>query len=726
MNNNSLTQNKELAQLFLQLLCGRDDASVIFQTFDDDEDRKAPEFIRTIQGTLNGKWEELKRLNNKGAGVFVTVQKTDGTGKRATENITGTRAFFVDCDNGLPDEWHLEPTMIISSSPEGNKGHAYWVLEDSIKLSKDEFRSYQKRLIAMYDADEKPCDLARVLRLPGTLNRKPEYDCPLVDIPLYSGIRYSLDSVFEGVPQLEAEPKKAVVKEAAPAPAVVPIPAQPTSVTTPAASDDFEPWLRHVLSQLVMLSDGNRNNTLNQLAFHLFSTFPQCYEQVLGRLVAVSAAIGLSESEATTTIKSAHNGALKDIEAMGKIKSVLDLANLLGVNKNRGNSDLILKQELRLAYGGRVAWDEMRLELLLDGKPMQQDDMLMNALDTLGHNVSRDLFPVMIKALARENPKHAVRDYISSLDASRADLVNLPALNKLFDILGITDATQRAMMKRWLIAAIARATNPGCKVDNLLVLYGGQGIGKTTFFNTLAGAGLFQTVGDHKSETDELMALASSWICEYGEVETAMNRKEISQLKQFITKQEDIYREPYASSTGRHPRAFVLCGSTNNDVFLRDTTGNRRYWVVEVSKRIDNVAVAALRDDIWTEAKALYEAGEPWWMNSIEEVAVAKHNEQFTESDPLETAVYSFAACHRSGFTVFELMSNLGYTPQQMSKAEQNRYTNILKGLGGEKKRMSVKGKRDVFWLFSDDIFVTKRSATDVLAVEEEDEESVY
>lgn len=155
------------AERFLQAL---DPAGQFtFQTFDDTP-RNDTYLARVFQGTFGEHRDELARLNSAGAGVFITPNKTDGRGRK-TENITGVRAVFLDLDGTpLPEEWPIEPHLIIESSPE--RFHAYWLLDPGFPL--DRFEGVQKALAARFNGDPAVCDLPRVMRLPGFVHRKKE------------------------------------------------------------------------------------------------------------------------------------------------------------------------------------------------------------------------------------------------------------------------------------------------------------------------------------------------------------------------------------------------------------------------------------------------------------------------------------------------------------------------------------------------------------------------
>jgi putative DNA primase/helicase len=138
-----------------------------FQTFDDDYSRKDKRLTRILHGTLERRWDLLTDLNQRGAGVFVTVNETDGEG-RAAGNIERVRAVFVDLDGApLPEAFHCKPHIIVESSP--GRWHVYWRVKD---CALDQFEGLQRRLLRHYGGDPKIVDTARVMRLPGFVHQK--------------------------------------------------------------------------------------------------------------------------------------------------------------------------------------------------------------------------------------------------------------------------------------------------------------------------------------------------------------------------------------------------------------------------------------------------------------------------------------------------------------------------------------------------------------------------
>lgn len=151
---------------------------------------------------------KLRRLNGQGAGVFLTVQETDGLGRKAA-NVRRVRALYVDIEDKDPRAWHLEPSLVVVT---GKGRHAYWVLADDLPLER--FTTAQKRLIAFYGSDPAVHDLARVMRVPGSLHLKGE-PCPVVIESTAAFGVYPWRQVLAGLPEL--------VKARAPRPDVLAI-----------------------------------------------------------------------------------------------------------------------------------------------------------------------------------------------------------------------------------------------------------------------------------------------------------------------------------------------------------------------------------------------------------------------------------------------------------------------------------------------------------------------
>jgi predicted P-loop ATPase len=216
-------------------------------------------------------------------------------------------------------------------------------------------------------------------------------------------------------------------------------------------------------------------------------------------------------------------------------------------------------------------------------------------------------------AVARFRQYHPIRD-----DLARVRHDGKPRLDSwLVRHAGAEDSAYvRAVGRKFLIQMVARVMQPGCKADHTLVLSGPQGQNKSTACRILAGAEYFSETlpsitGD---KTDAIRHLQGKWLVELAEL--APSRKSESEdLKAFLSGAIDRVRLPYARLDQSFPRQCVFVGTTNEDQFLRDATGGRRFWPVPVRQVIDIVALAAERDQLLAEATAAFNAGEPWWLD---------------------------------------------------------------------------------------------------------------
>lgn len=216
----------------------------------------------------------------------------------------------------------------------------------------------------------------------------------------------------------------------------------------------------------------------------------------------------------------------------------------------------------------------------------------------------------------------------------------------LSDYLGADDTPYtRAVARKSLTAAVARVMQPGCKYDYVPVFVGPQGIGKSTFLATLGKDWFSDSLQSFEGKEAAEM-IQGVWINELGEM-TGYTRSETNTIKQFLSKREDIYRQAYGRRTGRYPRKCVFFGTCNQFEFLKDLTGNRRFWPVDVGKHKPKKNIwndmPAEVDQIWAEAVMRWRIGEPLYFEKpeMEELARAEQ-EKHREANIKEGVIRSF------------------------------------------------------------------------------------
>lgn len=223
----------------------------------------------------------------------------------------------------------------------------------------------------------------------------------------------------------------------------------------------------------------------------------------------------------------------------------------------------------------------------------------------------------------------------------------IPRLDTLFiDYLGAADSPYtRAVARKSLCAAVARAMTPGVKYDTMPILAGPQGIGKSTLLRYLGGEWFNDSLTTFAGKEASEM-LQGSWIVEVGEL-VGMSKMEENQVKQFLSRVEDIFRESYGRRTGRYPRRCVFFGTSNEYEFLRDRTGGRRFWPIDCLQQKPTKSVFTdLKNEvpqIWAEALMAWRLGEPLYLENAETAALAKQmQDSHAVSSPREGIIREF------------------------------------------------------------------------------------
>ncbi len=195
----------------------------------------------------------------------------------------------------------------------------------------------------------------------------------------------------------------------------------------------------------------------------------------------------------------------------------------------------------------------------------------------------------------------------------------------------------RAQTRKWMIAAVARIFDPGCKFDHVLTLSGPEGAGKSTFFKILANGewftDSFSFKHDDKTKVEEI---TGHWIVELSELSGMDSKQDPQLIKAFLSREKDEIRPAYARKCETIPRSNVFAGSTNQSNFLQNCNGNRRWWIIPIqSDEGPESWQAALKAEVpqlWAEAYHYYQEGEPIFLSKEMEAAARRLQEQFTES----------------------------------------------------------------------------------------------
>ncbi len=367
---------------------------------------------------------------------------------------------------------------------------------------------------------------------------------------------------------------------------------------------------------------------------------------------------------------------------------------------------------LRNTYGSRLTYNEMRLSPILDGVPLVDPDIgrVREELERAwGMTPSAENTAQAIRQVSGEQSFHPVRDYLTGLTWDGVCRIERVAA----DVLGADPSPLTVrMLRAWFVSAVARAMRPGCKVDTALVLVGPQGYFKSTFFSVLGGQWFSDTAMDI-SNKDSLLQLAFAWIYEWPELENVTSRKQASEVKAFTTSRADTFRPPFGRGVIQHPRGTVIVGTTNEEQFLADATGSRRFWVIRITKRIDASLLASLRDQLWAEAVALFTSNYAWWLEHGEEEEREEAAEEHRVDDALDGVIASWAYGSEARRLVTERATPLqpGYITTRdilekgmkldfgkWDRGTQTRVGIAMRRLKWAKARPSIRGLRD--WVY--------------------------
>lgn len=369
---------------------------------------------------------------------------------------------------------------------------------------------------------------------------------------------------------------------------------------------------------------------------------------------------------------------------------------LMGLARMNDFTELL--ERSRPTPWGREAgeWDEED-DLMLGEYLLREYNLMVKAPGTLRAGVR------MAARLCRYNP---VIDLIKSEQWDGVDRLE----HWMADCLGVEDRPYTRLVGACFIKGmVARALNPGCKFDYMLILKGPQGAKKSTVFRTLA-APWFTDNAIKMGDKDSLMAMQSIWLAESSELES-MNKSETNAIKQFLSASEDLFRPPYGAQMVKRPRHAVFGGTTNAETFLKDVTGDRRFWPLEVGE-LNLDALKAQRLQLFAEALHKLQSDDPEQRRTYpnrqeEQELIFPEQERFKMTDVWEDILYDYVnrttphrhedpqmtvAAKRSFFSTRELFEHaLQIKADRIDGAKnmETRIGNCMRAIGFDKYRES-------------------------------------
>ena len=651
------------------------------------------------------------------------------TGDRLKKNLTHINAVFADWDfkpkevtgDMKPDykQFMLDldelptPTFVVES---GNGWHLYWLLDKPIEVTDENREKLTKQVEGIhrhihqhYGSDSGAMDVLRLMRLPGNEHKKmPDYPFMVKVIEDNEDTRYTFDQLLTAIPPVYKE--------------IVDVP-----VTD---SNDWD-IKRVAIDAWAEKGDEVSFDTLGRMVWN---------GQRTGTFIGRN---GDSNYMATTSDEFPYKGNATTYSA-GVLGITTKEAYKRLVKKygERGNTEIVVREEefdwtllmsiTRKAKGGEtyeeyIANDENIIRILNHYKVAKYDEFTNRAfLFINGKWIVRDdgadgklyswlvdKFPFLAKVTVKKiaelitfvqyrNKFDSAQDYVNSLTwdgVSRLDTW----LPKVFFV--EQDSYYRDVGSKWFMGIVARILQPGCKFDNALVVHGGQGIGKSSVFLIIAGEENHVEFTDLKVREMQ-QDIQGKLIVEFAEA-AIFSKADSESLKSIISRQTDTFRVPYERHPRDFPRRCVFAVTANNDDILKDATGGRRWWAVEVPpdmrvypplRKADIHWLRENRDQLFAEAAVRFKKGEDF--RNVDELELIKHQKSITATEQDEDLFFNWyhglsAVEQNQGVTIRSAYCGtyrhdrmgepLKEDEVSISKPDEMRVGRILKKLGLEK-----------------------------------------
>ncbi|MEH1806976.1 virulence-associated E family protein [Nostoc sp.] len=360
----------------------------------------------------------------------------------------------------------------------------------------------------------------------------------------------------------------------------------------------------------------------------------------------------------------------------------------LAINKAGSNAGYVWFEIFKAVYAGRVKSNSWTGELLLDDKLATEEvliDKLEQSLKML-MKLTREQFDRKFKVWIEGCSFNPVRVELESIvktqtnkwifpgtDPSTLDktaqytdrrnrpvfnntesleklcstggylvteLKPMPEWDQLASILfGTNDALSQKFIEKWLVSAVVRAMQPGCQVDYTLVLKGKQGAGKSTFFRILGGE-YFVDLESSTASLEVQRLMDRSWVVEMGEIEGITRKKEVEEIKAFLTKTNDTFRGLYEKKASVHKRHVVFGGTCNSDEILKDNTGSRRFWIIDLgNNNVNRDFLVENRDAILATAYLKWQQGFTWYPDADMSEQSEDRNKGYQEANEWDEKV---------------------------------------------------------------------------------------
>lgn len=340
--------------------------------------------------------------------------------------------------------------------------------------------------------------------------------------------------------------------------------------------------------------------------------------------------------------------------------------------------------------GKRLGFDDRRKEITFDGRKISKEDIskIYGRAAAIGLEISKEKAKDAVEMVAAENRHDPVERYLSNL--SFADPIDPFSVAETY--LGITDKLNQRQVGKWLIGAVQRTYEPGSMMQYILLFLGDEGLLKSSFFRVLGGEYFSDSFRDPQNK-DFFDWCRNHWILECPEIDKELASKDSSHIKRVLTSQVDDYRTAYGKGEESVPRRSVFAGTSNKRELLKAEGGDRRFWVVEITKRVDVEALKRDRDRIWAGAVLAYRAGDQPFLNIEEEKEVSERNKTFSVSLLYEDKLVDWLASgDHNAFTVEHALVESGCIANatELKRPERLEAVKVLNRCGYHRGKATV------------------------------------
>ena len=701
----------------------------------DKRNYRLTDFYRGHEELINNLHKIIPACKNAGHALYFGVLPRKQRGKGTKENTCNGMVIWSDIDDKdtggreqtwkLVDRLPLEPSAIVES---GGGVHIYYYL--NISTQKEKIEELNRKLLRICGGDKKAWNCDRILRMPLSWHLKGEPK--KVIFAAHSARIYKLKTIEQMLQDIQLKPQKqlsisSTLNEYKSKPIISGKIAKLMELhtqlndyyhnrgkTSTDQSGSAYDWIfakelaylganqEDACNALTakIVNDGRNKNYKNDDGTTKKGKTQEYIKKTVARAFAHNAP---ATATATAPARFGERDTYPEIRLERypddygeRYKRGKPLANLANAHK--------ILDELNRAIKGLIRYNQFTSQLEFQGERIADHHITQLRLEIswcYGVQFKKDDIGQMIEFIAhqKDNSYHPVKEYLESLnyDSSTDEPLADLWLERFCTVKKAENDEHtkliREMGRAWLISAVARIYEPGCKVDCSLIFLGKQGIGKSTVFRYLAKKDEWfsDSAIDIRGGRDSYSKLRGKWIYEFAELSSTKNR-DSTVTKSFLSSQSDSYRPAYARYEIDQKRQVVFCGSSNELEIFRDVTGDRRFYPIAL-ENVDFEALKESVDKIWAHAVYLYKKGDPWRLverDGIDyEKLLSEYQEPYKATDSWMEAINNSPLIGtQSGWSLKELLEQiLDIQPPQQNRAVLMRLSGLLSGAGWIKYR---------------------------------------